>query len=159
MCIWACVLDKWTKRQSKYSFFLHYNTNLRPYGIHFYFPRIEDSTRELTCFSAFVTVESIAVEVRVSCEGPGVSWLSRTAKGLEVGPCEIEINLQNGGQMPICLPQNGLYPLSSLKNILYIFQVVWNFPFCIFYVKSKDKQKKWHFLWQDQFEVLSRSSH
>lgn len=63
--------------------FFHHNMKLEPYGIHFYFPRIEDSIRELTCFYAFVTVESIAAEVRVSREGPGVSWLSRTATHLE----------------------------------------------------------------------------
>lgn len=141
--------------------FFNHNMKLEPYGIQFYFSRIEDSIRELTCFYAFVTVESIAAEVRVSCEGPGVSWLSRTAKHLKTGSGAMwKWNKSSGWRTdPHMFAPGWSVSCVFFENILCIFQVVWNFPFCIFYLKSKDKQEKWHFLWQDQFEVLSRSSH
>lgn len=56
------------------------------------------------------------------------------------GPCDNEMNPKDGGQTHVCLPQDGLYP-AFFDNILCIFQVVWNFLFHIFSLKSKDKQR------------------
>lgn len=135
--------------------FFHHNMKLELYGIHFYFPGIEDSIRELTCFYAFVTVESIAAEVRVSWEGPGVSWLSRTATHLETGSGAMWKWINSSGWRTdrICLSQDGLLwkPLVYIPGCLKL-------SFLYFLSEVKGQARKMTFslarsIWSSQQEL------